>query len=153
MLSNWARSPTDSCRIRRRRPAALLRGTARSLRQRLSRRPEARASATAGSREARAYQDNRTWQRGDKGYNRSYGDAERYRQQFRDRVLGRLPDGYAHARYSGYGNGRAVPRQDVYGYPGVYGNSYPTATPIPITASRALTATTATPTARRIRTG
>ena len=80
-------------------------------------------------REARTYQDNRTWQRGDKGYNRSYGDAERYRQQFRIGFSEGYQTGYA--RYSGYANGRTVPRQDVYGYPGVYGNSYPTRAPDP----------------------
>jgi len=72
--------------------------------------------------ETRPYQNNRTWQRADKGYNRSYGDMDRYRQQFR---IG-FSEGYQ-AGYSRYGtvSGRAVPRQDTYGYPGVYGNSYP----------------------------
>ena len=36
-----------------------------------------------GSAIVRSYQDERTWQRADKGYNRSFGDLERYRQQFR----------------------------------------------------------------------
>jgi hypothetical protein len=82
-----------------------------------------------GSRRVAArYEDNRTWQRADKGYNRSYGELERYRQQFR---VG-FSEGYqaAYSRYGAYGNGtygngRAVPRQDTYGYPGGYGNSYP----------------------------
>ncbi|MEO7271517.1 MAG: hypothetical protein ABI211_05870, partial [Vicinamibacterales bacterium] len=72
---------------------------------------------------SRRYQDSRTWQRADRGYNRSYGDSERYRQQFRIGFAEGYQAGYA--RYGGYGNGRAVPRQDTYGYPGGYGNSYP----------------------------
>jgi hypothetical protein len=73
--------------------------------------------------QARPYQDNRTWQRADKGYNRSYGDMERYRQQFR---IG-FSEGYQAGvvRYNGAPTGRAVPRQDTYGYPGGYGNTYP----------------------------
>jgi flagellar biosynthesis/type III secretory pathway protein FliH len=71
------------------------------------------------------YQNDRTWQRADKGYNRAYGDIDRYRQQFR----AGYSDGYraAYERYAGvYGNnrypgGRAVPRPDPYGYPGGYG--------------------------------
>ena len=79
------------------------------------------------SRSVRRYEDNRTWQRGDKGYNRSFGDVERYRQQFRVGFSEGYQAGYA--RYGqvtgGYGNGRAIPRQDSYGYPGGYGNTYP----------------------------
>ena len=81
----------------------------------------------ARRRNAGRYQDNRTWQRADKGYNRAFGDVERYRQQFR----AGFSDGYQ-AGYGGYGqgnarygNGRAVPRQDRYRYPGRYGSSYP----------------------------
>jgi flagellar biosynthesis/type III secretory pathway protein FliH len=73
------------------------------------------------------YQDNRAWQRADKGYNRAFGDLERYRQQFR----AGFADGYR-AGFSGYQqgntryrNGRAIPRQDPYRYPGGYGTSYP----------------------------
>jgi hypothetical protein len=94
------------------------------------------------SRKVFSYQDERTWQRADKGYNRSFGDVNRYRQQFR---VG-YENGYeqAYRRYApgypGYGNdrGRAVPRntypnQGGYGtpppnrYPGGYGTpGYPT---------------------------
>lgn len=82
-------------------------------------------------RRAYDYQDDRTWQRADKGYNRSFGELERYRQQFR----AGFAEAYqaAYARYGqGYGNGRydqgrAVPRQDTYGYPG--GSRYPRTSP------------------------
>jgi len=77
----------------------------------------------ARQRNARRYQDSRTWQRADRGYNRSYGDSERYRQQFRIGFAEGYQAGYA--RSGGYGNGRAVPRQDTYGYPGGYGTGYP----------------------------
>jgi flagellar biosynthesis/type III secretory pathway protein FliH len=69
-------------------------------------------------RNAYRYQDNRAWQRADKGYSRSYGDLDRYRQQFRAGFSEGYQAGYA--RY-GQGGGRAVPRQDTYGYPGGYG--------------------------------
>jgi hypothetical protein len=77
----------------------------------------------ARGRNARGYQDSRTYQRADKGYNRSFGDSERYRQQFRVGFAEGYETGYA--RYGGYAGGRAVPRQSTNGYPGVYGNSYP----------------------------
>jgi hypothetical protein len=72
------------------------------------------------------YQDNRTWQRGDRGYNRSFGDLERYRQQFRAGFTEGYQAGYArYGQVSGrYGDGRAVPRQDPR-YPGEYGSPYP----------------------------
>ena len=73
------------------------------------------------------YQDNRNWQRGDKGYNRSYGDLDRYRQQFRTGFSEGYQAGYArYGQANGrYDNGRAVLGQAPYGYPGGYGNSYP----------------------------
>ena len=37
----------------------------------------------ASRREAFNYEDERTWQRADKGYNRSFGDWGRYQQSFR----------------------------------------------------------------------
>ena len=75
-------------------------------------------------RSAYRYQDNRTWQRGDKGYNRSYGDMDRYRQQFRAGFSEGYQAGYTRYGQSNgrYNDGRAVPRQDPYGG---YGNSYP----------------------------
>ncbi len=49
----------------------------------------------ARSRDVFNYQDERTWQRADKGYHRSYGDSGRYQQSFRSGysnwLLGRLP--------------------------------------------------------------
>jgi hypothetical protein len=81
----------------------------------------------AGSRrETPRYENTRTWQRADKGYNRSYGELERYRQQFRVGFSEGYQAGYARYGVNGNGNnGRAVPRQDTYGYPGGYGTSYP----------------------------
>ncbi len=52
-----------------------------------------------GEREARGrdafnYQDERTWQRGDKGYHRSFGERERYAQTFRTGYAAGYTDGY-----------------------------------------------------------
>jgi flagellar biosynthesis/type III secretory pathway protein FliH len=85
------------------------------------------------------YQDEKTFQRADKGYHREYGSIERYRQSFRTGFAAGYNEGYQ--RYvpnygygnGRYGNGRAVPRGDVgggYGYPGYPSNrpvdpSYP----------------------------
>jgi len=71
------------------------------------------------------YQDNRTWQRAEKGYNRSFGDFERYQQQFRAGFSEGYQAGYSRYGQSGawYGDGRAVPRQDSYQYPN--GSVYP----------------------------
>ena len=41
-----------------------------------------------------AYQDERTFQRADKGYSRSYGDVERYRQAFRSGYAAGYSDSY-----------------------------------------------------------
>ena len=77
------------------------------------------------------YQDEKTFQRADKGYHREYGSLERYRQSFRTGYSAGYSEGYQRYApnygYGGngrYGNGRAVPRRDVggYGYP----NGYPT---------------------------
>ena len=82
-------------------------------------------------RDSYRYQDNRTWQHADKGYNRSFGDFERYRQQFRAGFSEGYQAGYSRYGQSGgwYGDGRAVPRQVPYQYPngGVYSdrNRYP----------------------------
>ena len=82
-------------------------------------------------RDSYRYQDNRTWQRADKGYNRSFGDFERYRQQFRAGFSEGYQSGYSRYGQAGgwYGDGRAVARQDPYRYPngGVYPdrNRYP----------------------------
>ena len=82
-------------------------------------------------RRVRSYQDERTWQRADKGYNRSFGDLERYQQQFRAGYAEGYQSGYGrYAPAAGYGGyGRATPRQDTYAYPGGYG--YPSRSPAP----------------------
>jgi hypothetical protein len=83
-----------------------------------------------------AYQDEKTFQRADKGYHREFGGLDRYRQTFRNGYAAGYSDGYqryAPAYGSGgygngrYGNGRAVPRRDggvwggtVGGYPQQY---------------------------------
>jgi flagellar biosynthesis/type III secretory pathway protein FliH len=102
----------------------------------------------ARKREARRWQDEKTWQHADKGYRREYGDFERYRQAFRtgysdgySEAYNRYAPGYG--RYDNgpwdngrYGDGRAVPRRDgTYDdpddrnypnqYPGRYPNQYP----------------------------
>jgi hypothetical protein len=69
------------------------------------------------------YQNERTYQRADRGYHRSYGDRERYRQAFRSGYSAGYRDGYErYARaqrgpagrwgYPGSGSGAG------YGYPG-----------------------------------
>ena len=94
------------------------------------------------NRTVNRYQDERTWQRADKGYNRSFGDFERYRQSFRAGYGEGYADGYRRYAPEGYGGyGQAIPRDrypDVYpnrspypgtSYPGGYGypdqNRYP----------------------------
>jgi hypothetical protein len=77
-----------------------------------------------------SYQDDKTFQRADKGYHREYGPVDRYRQSFRTGYSAGYSQGYQrYARNNGYGgngndgrygNGRAVPRRDTgdpYGYP------------------------------------
>jgi hypothetical protein len=76
-------------------------------------------------RRAFNYQDERTWKRADNGYNRSFGDIERYRQQFRVGYAQGYEDGYSRYAPVQSRNGRAVPRSTYpntgYGYPGGYG--------------------------------
>jgi hypothetical protein len=78
------------------------------------------------------YEDERTFQRADKGYHREFGDLERYRQSFRPGYAAGYSEAYQ--RYGGgvydsrggYGNGRPVPRRDS-GAPPYYpdSRSYP----------------------------
>ncbi len=89
------------------------------------------------------YQDEKTFQRADKGYHREYGSLDRYRQSFRTGYSTGYSEGYQrYAPNYGYGNsrgnGRAIPRGDVrggYGYPNGYPNggpvypSYPASSP------------------------
>ncbi len=87
--------------------------------------------AKEGEKDARrgdrfAFQDERDFQRGDKGYHRSFGDRERYRQIFRDGYATGYRDGYS--RMASYGRNGARPgsygRQDPYGT-GPYGRPGP----------------------------
>lgn len=99
-----------------------------------------REGIKAGEREARSrhafdYQDERSWQRADKGYHRSHGDPARYQQSFRTGYAAGYSDGYRRfAPGHGYGgNGGGVypntrggyPSQGGYGYPGQGGYGTP----------------------------
>jgi hypothetical protein len=64
-----------------------------------------------------AYQDEREFQRADRGYHRGFGDRERYRQIFRDGFASGYSNGYS--RYSRYGRYEQGP----YGSRGPYGQS------------------------------
>jgi hypothetical protein len=92
------------------------------------------------------YQDEKTFQRADKGFHREYGSLDRYRQSFRTGYSAGYSEGYqryapnygyGNGRGNGrYGNGRAVPRGDVGGYGDPYPNnrgpvypSYPSSYP------------------------
>jgi hypothetical protein len=57
------------------------------------------------------FRDEGAWRNGDKGYNRSFGDRERYRVTFRTGFEAGYNDAFQrYAPAYGYGNGRAVPR-------------------------------------------
>ncbi len=74
-----------------------------------------------------AFQDERTYQRADKGYHREFGPLERYRTSFRTGYSTGYSDGYQrYARNYGY-NGRVDPRRDSRGpgYPTTYPPAYP----------------------------
>lgn len=69
-----------------------------------------------------AYQDERTFQRADKGYHRSFGDAERYRQTFRSGyatgysdAFQRWAPNYRDERYGTRGYPTGNRRDDGYG--------------------------------------
>jgi hypothetical protein len=78
------------------------------------------------------FQDERDFQRADKGYHRSLGDRERYRQIFRDGYASGYADGYSRvasygrtgARPGAYGRQGPYGRQDTYGS-GPYGRPGP----------------------------
>jgi len=57
-----------------------------------------------------AYQDEKTFQRADKGYHREFGDVERYRQSFRGGYAAGYTEGYQRVaprgRYGDYGDWR-----------------------------------------------
>ena len=75
-----------------------------------------------------AFQDERTFQRADKGYHREYGPLDRYRVAFRSGYSAGYSDGYQrYARNYGYGpDSRRDSRGPAYSnaYP-VYPNTYP----------------------------
>jgi flagellar biosynthesis/type III secretory pathway protein FliH len=81
-----------------------------------------------------AYQNEKTFQRADKGYHREYGPIERYRQSFRSGYADGYSDGYQrYAPNYSYGNGRRFPGRNDRGtstypnrgtYPG-YPQTYP----------------------------
>lgn len=92
-----------------------------------------REGVKEGDKDARkgdrfAYQDERTFQRADKGYHRTFGDRERYRQVFRGGYRAGYTDAYQrNSRGYGsaappYGRGRAVPRRT---YPAQRPGAYP----------------------------
>jgi flagellar biosynthesis/type III secretory pathway protein FliH len=83
-----------------------------------------RDGARRGEEDARrgdrfGYQDERDFQRADRGYHRSLGDRDRYRQVFRDGFSAGYSAGYSRfSRYGGTGPG------GEYGRPGPYGRYY-----------------------------
>jgi len=86
--------------------------------------------SAARDRRVSDVQREKDWRKADAGYNRSYGDKNRYRDNFR---VG-YSDGYraAYDRYgdNGYGGSRTYPRRnDGWRYPGNYpqqsGRAYP----------------------------
>ena len=82
----------------------------------------------ARGRDSFNYQDERTWQRADKGYHRSFGDRDRYQQSFKTGFAAGYSDGYGRfAPDYGYrGNGGVYPNtRGGYGYPSQGGYGYP----------------------------
>jgi hypothetical protein len=76
-----------------------------------------------------SYRDERSYQRADKGYHRTYGDVNRYRQSFRDGYEAGYTDAYSRYRRPGsYGrdNGRWNDRGRYPGQGGGYGYGYGT---------------------------
>jgi hypothetical protein len=68
------------------------------------------------------------YRKGDKGYNHSYGDKDRYRDSFRNGYRDGYRAAYDQYGYNGgyYGNNGGVVRRDRgYGYPGRYPSGYP----------------------------
>jgi hypothetical protein len=70
------------------------------------------------------YQDEREFQRGDRGYNGRFGDRERYRQVFRDGFAAGYSDGYSrYGRYEQRPYGSYGPYSQRPGY-GNWGGGY-----------------------------
>jgi hypothetical protein len=80
-----------------------------------------RDGARRGEEDARrgdrfGYQDERDFQRADRGYHRSLGDRDRYRQVFRDGYAAGYSAGYSRfSRYGRTGSGGAYGRVGPYG--------------------------------------
>ena len=93
-----------------------------------------REGARQGEKDGRkrdrfAYQDEKTFQRADKGYHREFGDLERYRQSFRSGYAAGYSQGYQRVAprrgYGDYGNGRDDRRGPYNQRSGTYpGGSY-----------------------------
>lgn len=93
-----------------------------------------REGASQGEKDGRkrdrfAYQDEKTFQRADKGYHREFGDLERYRQSFRSGYAAGYSEGYQRVAprggYGDYGNGRDDRRGPYNQRGGTYpGGSY-----------------------------
>ena len=61
------------------------------------------------------------YRKADEGYNRSYGDKDRYRDMFRSGFADGYREAYNRYGYNDGGYGRAAPRRDgAYGYPAPY---------------------------------
>jgi flagellar biosynthesis/type III secretory pathway protein FliH len=92
-----------------------------------------REGVKEGDRDARSrntfnYQDERTWQRADKGYHRSFGDRQRYEQTFRSGFASGYSDAYRRfaPSYGAGGSGGIYPNtRGGPGYPGQSGYGYP----------------------------
>jgi hypothetical protein len=90
-----------------------------------------RQGAKEGEKDARrgdrfAYQDEREYRRADRGYNRSFGDRDRYRQVFRDGYATGYSDSFN--RYSRYGHNNGQygrPAPGPYPQSGVYSQRVP----------------------------
>jgi|1186.fasta_scaffold39120_3 hypothetical protein len=82
--------------------------------------------SAARSRRPLDVEREKDWRKADGGYNRSYGDKDRYRDSFRSGYT----DGYR-AAYDRVGSGggyydpRSSRRDGAYGYPGNYPRNYP----------------------------
>jgi hypothetical protein len=78
------------------------------------------------------FRDEGAWRNGDKGYNRRFGDRDRYRATFRAGFEAGYSDGYRRYApdygYGGYGTGRAIPRRTPAPYPNQYPD-YPNRAP------------------------
>jgi hypothetical protein len=117
--SDWLRLPSDSARYR---SADDAQGPYYETR-RVAYDQGYREGVKRGEEDARrgdrfAYQDERDFQHADRGYHRSLGDRDRYRQIFRDGYAAGYSAGYS--RFSRYA--RNTGRPGSYGPQGVYGS-------------------------------